>query len=274
MSGALSYSRIKVFDQNCGGRIFQKVLPMPARRSSGRYLFGQKLSDYQIEKLIDAYASGMDAKEVAKSPGTGGHGRDPNTATRIFALLRKRLMEIGFYIDPRIYLEPREDDGYDLTANSHNLPIDAETWALLLRGYKGEAVLHRVAEILYLAKNQHVTAGALARDIKLAIKCTGPLNRPPQNLDIWAEHGKLISYQTMLGRSRRAATLAALEHSDRPEFAKEMVAVHNKIIASQLSLIEMTERDMMRKVRARRRAGQSAKPKRRGISDKDQESEG
>jgi len=34
---------------------------MPANRNSGRYLIGQKLSDYQFEKLIDAYAAGMDA---------------------------------------------------------------------------------------------------------------------------------------------------------------------------------------------------------------------
>jgi hypothetical protein len=230
---------------------------MPPSRNKGRYLVGQKLSDYQFEKLIDAYAAGMDASEVAKSPGSGGHGRDPNTVTHFFALIRKRLMEIGFYVDPRIYLEPKEDDGYDLTAKSHDLPVDDETWAQLLRGFTGEAVLHRVAEILYAAKNQHMTAGALARDIKLAIKYTGPLNRPPQNLDIWADHGKLIAYQTMLGRSRREAALAALKYSDRPEFAKQMVAVHQDIIASQLYLIEMTERDMMRKARARRRASKA-----------------
>src|SRR5690606_36210513 len=104
------------------------------------------------------------------------------------------------------------------------------------------------------AKNQHVTDGALARDIKLAIKCTGPINRPPQNLDIWAEHGQLIHYQTMLGRSRRAAAMAAQEHEDRPDFAKQIADAHRKIIASQIYLIEMAERDLMRKLRARRRA--------------------
>ena len=241
---------------------------MPANRNSGRYLIGQRLSDYQFEKLIDAYAAGMDASEVTRTRSSGGYGRNPNTTTRIFALIRKRLMDIGFYVDPRIYLERGHDDSYSLTGDHFSQQLDAEALTSLLRGGNDETILHRVAEILYRAANQHVTAGALSRDIKLAIKCTGPLNRPPQNLDIWADHGKLIAYQTMLGRTRRSATLAALEHSDRPDDASQIAAIHDNIIASQLYLIEMTERDMMRKVRARRRAGQSAKPKRRSISGK------
>lgn len=230
---------------------------MPAAQKPGRYLVGQKLSDYQFEKLIDAYAAGVCAATVAATPKSGGYGRNPNTTTRIFGLIRQRLVEIAFYIDPRIYLGRFDDDEFNRTDMGGDA-ITADQWTALLKGGSDETVLHRAAEILYRARNPTVTAGALARDIKLALRITGPLNRPPENLEVWHEQGAVIYYREMLTRLRIRAAADAVQHKNNPETAKLFERVNQDIIKRQIELIEATEQSLRRKVRSvRQRAART-----------------
>lgn len=241
---------------------------MPAIRKPGRYLAGQKLSDYQFEKLIDAYAAGVCATTVAATPKSGGYGRNPNTTTKVFALIRKRLMEIAFYIDPRIYLERWDDAAYAHTATIGDESSAADHWGALLKGGSDETVLHRAAEVLYRARNPTVTAGALARDIKLALRITGPLNRPPQNLEVWHEQGAVIFYREMLTRLRTTAAADALKHKNDPPIAEMFERVNQDLIKRQIELIEVTENGLRRKIRSlRQRAAKASSQRRSSKSD-------
>jgi hypothetical protein len=235
---------------------------MVATRKVGRYLVGQKLSDYQFEKLIEAYATGVCASTAAAEPKSGGYGRNPNTTTRIFALIRKRLMEIAFYIDPRIYLGRWEDEDFSRT-NMAGDSVAVDQWAALLKGGSDETVLHRAAEVLYRARNPTVTPGALARDIKLALRTTGPLNRPPENLEVWHEQGAVIYYRDMLTRMRIKAAADAARHKNNPDTAALFERVNQDLISRQIELIEATERNLMRKVRSLRKTAVKAGSKHR-----------
>jgi hypothetical protein len=235
---------------------------MVTTRKAGRYLVGQKLSDYQFEKLIDAYATGVCASTAAAEPKSGGFGRNPNTTTRIFALIRKRLMDIAFYIDPRIYLERWDDEDFSRTDMAHDT-IATDQWATLLKGGSDETVLHRAAEILYRTRNPAITPGALARDIKLALRMTGPLNRPPENLEVWYEQGAVIYYRDMLTRMRIRAAADAAKHQNDPDTAALFDGVHQDLIKRQIVLIEATEQSLKRKVRlVRRRAAKEGSQRR------------
>jgi hypothetical protein len=71
-------------------------------KSASRYLVGQRLSDYQIEKVIRAYAEGLTGSETLRTLPERG-GRAPNTVFKLYALIRRRMTEIRYYPNPEHY---------------------------------------------------------------------------------------------------------------------------------------------------------------------------
>lgn len=222
---------------------------MPDTRKPGRYLVGQKLSDYQFEKLIQAYAEGLYATEAASTPKSGGYGRDANTTTRVFGLLRKRLLEINYYLDPHIYLEEYVDPLFTMAHQGSG--DDPTQWAPLMLGGADETALERAAEILFRTKNPHMTAGALARDIKLAIKVTGPLNRPASNIELWNEHLMLIFQKNSLLKLRYRIAEFHKDHPDAPDYIAEN---DQRFIAYRQEDIAYAQKQLNRYIRANRKA--------------------
>lgn len=192
-----------------------------------RYLVSQKLSNAQIEAIIEEYARGLSASEVmeraARSP---GRSRSANTVFDIFALVRERLTEIGFYPSPQAFFDYwTHDPKAKFFANSQTMRA-IFVQAAELRGFSERTAKHHIAELIFRAEHPDIDPLLLKRDIILAIKITGPLNRPPQNLDVWRSRGHIV----ML--NRQIAELRA-RMSANPEGHKRIIAQMELAIADE-----------------------------------------
>lgn len=203
-----------------------------------RYLFGQKLSNYQIERILHAYAEGVTATEVVRTAAGKRGARATNTVHKLYELVRKRLLEIGYYPDADRYFAywRDESDGKPPLVFSEAFQRIRDQ-SVRFRGATERTAEYLWAEVIFRAENPTITPGALFRDIKLAVKVTGPLNLPPVNLDMWHERLQLARVQQGLSLVRR--------HQPRTKTPRaELFAPFEKAIAE-------TNRSIRRKRRAR-----------------------
>lgn len=210
----------------------------------GRYLVGQKLSDYQIEKILRSFAHGIPAKQFLEESEDGGRQtRAPNTVYRIYDLARKRLHEIGYFPDPTNFMEwtnstteLRANYPYSKTARR----IDAQSERL--QGASEESAYYQIAEMIFRAENAALKPDAIYHEIRTAFRMTGPLNRPPRDVDLWHERHYVNVCQ------RHIDQLRAMSHVSRDG--------HRSLIAGYEVLIEDAHKRLRKKLRER-----SAKPK-------------
>jgi hypothetical protein len=168
-----------------------------------RYLVGQKLSDYQVEKIIRAYAEGILASDFVAEQARSRSPRAPNTIYEIYHLVRSRLFEIGFYPKFDDVLEAMRDteyaDGFVFSAAARRLGDQANR----LQGVNERMLPAHLGEILFRAKNPDLTPEGYFLDIKRVIKLTGPLNRPPQNRRASMELIYILTVQRQIEGMRR-----------------------------------------------------------------------
>ncbi|WP_431284497.1 hypothetical protein ACQW02_06740 [Humitalea sp. 24SJ18S-53] len=170
-----------------------------------RYLVGQKLSDYQMEKLIQAYAESIVGKKTTAKDAAERVGYSKNTAATIFQLLRKRLTEIRYFPAPEDFMEflAEADKNFPSYFFDPTMTRLASRLAPGIRGVPPESHRHMVAEAIFSAQNPDLTSEALVSAIKLAVKITGPLNRPPQNVAVWNERRYILAMQAAIDKLRR-----------------------------------------------------------------------
>lgn len=209
--------------------------------NSGRYLVGQKLSDYKFEKLIRAFAHGELPSDVAKENRRRKGGRAPNTVFGVYELIRSRLVEIGYFPEPAAYWRSMQQDDA-----RHQFPFSETALRLVrqadrLRGTTMETARLTLAELIFRAENPRLQPEALYLEIRTALRMTGPLNRPPRNMDLWDERHRI----DMLRRS-----MAEHRARNKPE-------IYDPLIASEERLIVQAEQELQRKMRQRQRAKSS-----------------
>lgn len=173
--------------------------------TKGRYLSSQKLSNYQIEKIIAAYA--LNALEGRGSVEAVALklGYSKTTVARIFALLRHRLAEIQFYPDPKAFWDfvrrtVREDPSFAFS------DVLSRLESRIGRGFPGapaDQLRFFLAEAIFCAENPELTPAAFLRDIKVAVRITGPLNIPPRRLPEWHNRQALQTISQQINDLRR-----------------------------------------------------------------------
>ena len=143
--------------------------------SKGRYLVGQKLSDYQIEKIIRAYAAGVLANDLVAESRRSRSPRSPNTIFEIYHLVRSRLFEVGLY--PRIedFRDAMEDPEYSVIFPYTDKARRLAEMENRIQGVTQRTVPAHFGEWLYRAKNPDITPDGFFLDIKRIIKLTGHL---------------------------------------------------------------------------------------------------
>ncbi len=198
-------------------------------------MVGQKLSDYQMQKILLAFAEGKLAKEVKD--------RSPRTVGYIFNLLRKRLVDVGYY-KPNVWTGPLE---FDEKGPSRIHPIDEryKKQAPRLRGSRDYNRPALLADMYFRAKNPELTPLEILRDVKLIVKVTGPINRPPTNIDLWHKHHAIMAYKRSMLRLRRMA----FSKDERPEEKRRRFKFREEQIAAYQEMIEIT----LAEIRAMRR---------------------
>jgi hypothetical protein len=204
---------------------------------AGRYLVGQKLSDYQFEKLIRAFAYGEQASRVYEASQRRKGGRAANTIFRAYELIRSRLVEIGYFPEPADYWRDmqRGDARYQFPFSETAARIAAQEERL--RGASRHSARLVLAEMIFRAENPKINPEALFLEIRMALRTTGPLNRPPSNVDIWLERLRINSYRRAIDEHRAMR---------RPD-------IFDPLIASNERLIKDAEREIRRKLRKRYR---------------------
>lgn len=185
-----------------------------------RYLFAQKLSDYQIERVLAAYAGRITASDFLA--GNGDKALSRNTVYSIYDLVRRRLLDIGYYTSPEEYWafwmgDPERRSTFPFSNAAAYIDSQEER----MRGTTAESARYVLAEIIFAAENPTFTAAAFLQDIKLAVRITGFLNRPPQNIDIWHSRSFVNEVNRQINdlrmakhpaiRQRSAAHIASLE---------------------------------------------------------------
>lgn len=205
----------------------------------GRYLASQKLSDYQIEKILRSFAEGLSAKEALERLSSRGRpARAAGTVYNIYDLIRKRLLEIHFFPDPTDYAE-WANSSVELRAN---FPFSKTAQRIgdqseRLRGASDESVRYHVAEMIFRAENHEMTSDALYHEIRTALRMTGPLNRPPRDADLWHERHYINVCQ------RQIVKLRAMRHVSRDS--------HRSLIAGYEVLIVEARKRLRKRLRDR-----------------------
>lgn len=120
----------------------------------------------------------------------------------IFALLRARLTEIGYYPSPEEYIRywKRDPEARLHSGGAINRAIVEQ--AARLRGMAETTVRDHMAELIFRANHPDIHPDMLFREIRTAIRITGPLNRPPVNLDMWRSRGYIVTLHRQIGDLR------------------------------------------------------------------------
>jgi len=206
-------------------------------REKPRYLFSQKLSNFQIERILRAYAKGQEAAEFLAQQRSA---RAPNTVYKVYELVRKRLWEVGYYPDPERYFafwNDKAEGKPDFAFSEAWYRIRMQNYRF--RGASDRTSTYLMAEIIFRAERPDFPAAALFTDIKRLVRLTGPLNRPPDNVEI-ARDAVLVS--TLQRGLKTARQINAIVPTPSPNLATHT----ERLIAS-----------LQRKIRARRAAKQA-----------------
>ncbi len=209
----------------------------PRRKVLTRYLAGQKLSDYQVEKVIRAFADGVLAADFASTEKQKRIGQiSSKTIFRIYDLLRHRLLKLNIFPDPANYFEYWEND----ETGSLTFPF-SQTARLIqdmtnrLQGASQDTIIAHAAEIIFRAENRDLPSGVFFTHIQQAIKVTGPINKPPQNIDVWGEYASIMVYERNIRSLRQKMSV-------NPDFHRMMISNYHRMIEDRLRTI----RRMMR----------------------------
>lgn len=217
------------------------------RKLLTRYLIGQRLSDYQIEKIIRAFTDGIVATDLAKSEEAKRLGRvSSKTIFRIYNLLRQRLLELGVFPDPSRYLEFwRNDETGAITFPFSETANEIGEMVHRLQGASDETMKAHVAEILFRAENRDLPSGAFFLLIQQAVKITSPLNQPAQNMDVWAEYASIFVYE-------RNVRVLRKRMPSNPDAHRKMIDTYQEMIEERLQNIRrlMRARDSRARFRA------------------------
>lgn len=201
----------------------------------GRYLVGQKLSDYQIEKIIRAYAAGVLANDLIAESRQSRSPRSPNTIFEIYHLVRSRLYEIGLYPKIEDFQAAMEDSEYAVIFPYTDQALRLAEMDNRLQGVTQRTVAAHFGEALYRAKNPNLTADGFFLDIKRIIKLTGPLNQPLRNRAAGLELTYILTLERQMERLRGMKLVGVL---------------HKDAIAGLEGLIADAERRLKRAKRA------------------------
>ena len=209
--------------------------------AKSRYLVGQKLSDYHVEKIIRTFAYGHSASTAVKSAAITPASPGANSIFTIYDLTRRRLLELGYFPDPDAFDEYAEQPEVRFTEAYARTEQLIFLQKLARRGYSKKTKKYHMAEIIFRAENYDYPPAAIFRDIKLAIKITGPLNRPPANLEVWGERLSIMLYQRKINSARRKL------RDDNPSEAlakayAESIASHEEMIAEAETRLRQMQR--------------------------------
>lgn len=211
----------------------------------GRYMVSQKLSDYQIEKILRSFAKGLTAKEALERLASRGKpSRASGTVYNIYDLTRKRLLEIGFFPDPADYAQwinstPELQANFPFSKTAQRIADQSDR----LRGASDESVRYHVAEMIFRAENTAMTPDTLYHEIRTALRLTGPLNRPPRDVILWHERHYINVCQ------RAIVELRAMRNSSRDG--------HRSLIAGYEVLIADAKKRLRKRLRDRASPAQS-----------------
>lgn len=179
--------------------------------SKGRYLVGQKMTNQEIEAIINRFAHGVQAKyAVAVLAAARGKAFAPNTVFRIYDLLRRRLLEVHFFPDPAIFAESIESSielraGFSTSRTAQLLDTDR------LRGASDESGKYHLAEIIFRAQYPELPPEIFYKQILTLIRMSGPLNRPARYTDE-LEHRIYVWYCQRFITQLRQDTRVPAEH--------------------------------------------------------------
>ncbi|HEV7264160.1 MAG TPA: hypothetical protein VGN83_04485 [Falsiroseomonas sp.] len=158
-----------------------------AGAARAQLLAGAKLPEHRIREIIRCYAEGLPVKE-AMARCRISHV----TAYRIYGLLRVRMLQIGLYKTYEQFGAERDEDeeegGYFPWERLK--PYLTRQLAPHRGISNGNRWLH-LAEKLFKFEDRY-SPGEFYRLILLAIRMTGPLNRPPRPFDSTAFSRKLL----------------------------------------------------------------------------------
>lgn len=205
----------------------------------GRYLASQKLSDYQIEKILRSFADGLSAKEaLERLTSRGKPSRASGTVYNIYDLIRKRLLEIGYFPDPAAYAEWTNSSielraNYPYSKTAQRIAEQSER----VRGASDESVRYVLAEMIFRAENASLSPDAIYHEVRTALRLTGPLNRPPRDVDLWHERHYISVCQ------RHIDQLRAMKHVSRDG--------HRSLIEGYELLIADAGKRLRKKIRER-----------------------
>lgn len=218
---------------------------------TGRFLSRQKLDDVEIKNIIYCYAykvsvlvikSGMYPDFTSKV--------SSNTIYVIYGMLRKRLLEIGFYTSEGDYLnlwfENRE---HYKTFPTHEYEHAVLHELSYRRGVTKETYRYHVAEIIHWIDNPDLHPEVYFKDILQAIKLTGPLNEPVRDKDAWHDYSFIQSMQRHLDGLRQVSN---------PD--KEAIAATEGLIRARIASARKRQREL------RKQAGTPTRKKRTGKS--------
>lgn len=203
--------------------------------SRARYLASQKLSDYQIEKIIYGFAKGVSATDLLKATGKEKVTQSANTVFDIYDMLRQRLFDIGVFRHPDHFFDDLNDPEFARHYAFSETARELGGQMHRLNGMSERTTMAHIAEALFRAQHPYLTPDAFFRDIKLAIKMTGPLNRPPEASEVWAELSYIMTYQRMIDRTRNHKSLSGAA-------ARELVAGLERIIEAAMIRLRRAKR--------------------------------
>lgn len=202
---------------------------------TGRFISRQKLDDAEIKNIIYYYACKLSVCEIKT-------GRYPdftskvssNTIYVIYSMLRKRLLEIGFYTSEEDYL----DLWFENREHYKSFPVHEYERTVLhelgyRRGVTKETYRYHVAEILHWVDNPDLHPEAYFKDILQAIKLTGPLNEPVRDKDAWRDYSYIQSSQRYLDRLHKV-----------PNPDKETIAATEDLIRARIASARKRQREL------------------------------
>lgn len=194
-----------------------------------RYLHSQKLPNQRIEAVLLGYACGIPTNSIVRVLKEQGMPTATNTVAQIVTLMRQRLCEIDYFPNPgrfRDYLDTEEGRFWPLSSTAERL--DGLLRLPHVRTQQSDPSM--LAEALFRAEHPFKTPEEMLYDFNLAVRITGPLNRPPINRDLWREHSAVIMHQDLIRSRRRDPRLNRPGNVEQSNSNRIMIRLHEDAI--------------------------------------------
>lgn len=118
--------------------------------------------------------------------------------------MRRRLLELNMFPDPKRYLEFWNEADHSHFFDQSNMPERINFIRQQHRTIRRSNFHPIMAEVIFRAEYMHEIEEKMLRGIKEAVKITGPLNRPPVNLDVWHQWNSIRNVERRLFEARHA----------------------------------------------------------------------